>query len=73
MIEAELDGHRRKRATLEAKEAEMTALLETHNAEYTNTGNDLAELEEMNRKRVRFYFRWTWCAALLKTAVPQCD
>jgi uncharacterized protein YoxC len=50
-IQAELADHQRRRAQLEAKEREMEALLQTHNAEFTDTNTDIEEMEEMGRRK----------------------
>ncbi len=51
-IQAELADHQRRRAQMEAKEREMQALLQTHNAEYDSTRTDIEEMEEMGRRKV---------------------
>lgn len=53
IIRSELVDHQRRRATLEAQEAELEGQLATHNAEYEATGNDLSELVAMGDNRVR--------------------
>mmetsp|Transcript_8557 Transcript_8557/g.25615 ORF Transcript_8557/g.25615 Transcript_8557/m.25615 type:complete len:553 (+) Transcript_8557:754-2412(+) len=53
IIRSELVDHQRRRATLEAQEAELEGQLATHNAEYEATGNDLSELVAMGDNRGR--------------------
>ena len=45
--------HQRRRAVLDAQEAELEGQLATHNAEYEATESDLSELQAMGEKRVR--------------------
>lgn len=53
MIRSELVDHQRRRAVLDAQEAELEGQLATHNAEYEATESDLSELLAMGEKRVR--------------------
>ncbi len=53
IIRSELMDHQRRRAVLDAQEAELEGQLATHNAEYEATESDLSELQAMGEKRVR--------------------